>query len=649
MKREILKVKNLLPLENIIIMTTINIKKYLAAGLLLCGLTVGMSSCEDMLETESSRQVFDPELNQKTDSIFYALGILQGMQELADQYVFQGEMRGDLVQTTPYTDNNLRYLANFSANTTNKYDSAYVYYRVINNCNYYIAHVDTTLRTGSSYVMMNEYVAVKALRAWTYMQLARVYGSVPFYTEPLTQISQIDNNRYPELDMAGIVSALAGDLEQYTTGDKLYPVPDYGNTPQYANFDPSYIFFPVDVVLGEMYLETGQYDKAANHYIHYLTRLAQTTHSAYMQPYMPGNRMLRLDDLPSDMDPSNLSFSKAYSRWDVIFSGYNDFVTYIPMNASSLQGATTMLPVTYGYDFYATDKTGNSRYIDERQLEASESYLNLVNSTDFYYLSTTSTTSNRVINIAPLGDTRYKSVIHEDEDAETDSVKVWITKFNNARIPIYRTSTVLLHLAEAFNRLGMPDAAFAILKDGINEYLVREDGGAAYITPETRLALTTTYPLLSEANRSKFAESYNAYGIHMHGSGYASDYDVDNNVYTPGLSPYQLDTIVGLKMLEIQNTFGVAVGTTKQDSINAVEDILCDEYALEFAFEGTRFYDLCRLARHKNGHASSTSSFDGSPATYGANYGGRWIARKLAFKNPVVNLEEPSNWYLPFK
>ena len=616
----------------------------------LGGLGWALSSCSDMLETDSSRQLFEPELNQKTDTIFYALGILQGMQQLADQYVLQGEMRGDLVETTAYTDNDLRRLADFSATTANKYDSAYVYYRVINNCNYYIAHVDTTLRTGSTYVMMNEYVAVKAIRAWTYMQLARVYGNVPFYTEPLTQISQIDDGNYPTLGMENIVSQLAPDLEQYTGEDKLYPVPDYGNTPSYANFDPSYIFFPVDVVLGEMYLETGQYDKAARHYIHYLTRLAENTHTAFMQPYSSRSRFGMADELPSDWAQSNLSLSRAYGRWEQIFSSTSDYITYIPMAASRLQGATTVLPITYGYDFYATDKTGNSRYIDEVQLVASQSYLNLVNNTDYYYLSTATTTSNRIINRAQIGDTRYKAVVHEDEDAETDSVRVWITKFNNARIPLYRTTTVLLHLAEAFNRLGMPDAAFAILKDGINENLIRETGGAAYISADTRTALTTTYPLLSDANKSKFADNYNNYGVHMHGAGFASDYDVDNNVYTPGISPYQMDAVVGQKLAEIATCWPeIQVGTTKQDSINAVEDLLCDEYALEFAFEGTRFYDLCRLARHKNGHNAASTAYNGSPAAYGANYGGLWLSRKLEFKNPVVNLRDENQWYLPLK
>ena len=157
-------------------------------GLLaFCLILLTLSSCEDMMKPNSDRQNFNAELNAKTDSVFYAFGIAQAMQQLADQYYFQGEMRGELVSTTDYTDNNLRQLANFSADASNKYDSAYVYYRVINNCNYYLAHRDTTLLTGSTNVTRRETAAVKAYRAWAYLQLARNYGKVPFFTEPLTK------------------------------------------------------------------------------------------------------------------------------------------------------------------------------------------------------------------------------------------------------------------------------------------------------------------------------------------------------------------------------------------------------------------------------------------------------------------------------
>ena len=214
-------------------------------------------SCSDMLDTDSSRQTFDPELDQKTDSVFYIYGIMQAMQQLADQYVFTGEMRGDLVKTTHYTDNNLRHLANFTDTVGGKYDSAYVYYRVINNCNYYVAHRDTTLRTGATKVVMNEYVAVKALRAWAYLQLVRIYGKVPFFTQPLTKISQIDNGGFPELDLDGVVSELAPDLEQYTG----YETPKFGNvgiglgstnSGVSKTMYTAYLCIPVDVILGDL-------------------------------------------------------------------------------------------------------------------------------------------------------------------------------------------------------------------------------------------------------------------------------------------------------------------------------------------------------------------------------------------------------------
>lgn len=242
-------------------------KKIVYSIIVMAGLLL-TTSCEDMLMTGNDSMVVEPELNAKTDSVFYALGIAQAMQQLADQYFFVGEMRGDLVTTTAHTDNNLRQLADYSATTANKYDSAYVYYKVINNCNYYLAHRDTTLTTGATNVVINEYAAVEAWRAWAYLQLARTYGGnergVPFYTIPLTAISQIEDENFPRLTLSQIVDSLAPRLEKFSG----LQVPNFG-TNSYAvgttnwgvakNINPELIFVPVDVVLGELYLENGQW------------------------------------------------------------------------------------------------------------------------------------------------------------------------------------------------------------------------------------------------------------------------------------------------------------------------------------------------------------------------------------------------------
>ena len=599
------------------------------------------SSCSDMLETDSSRQLFDKELDSKTDSVFYGYGIMQAMQQLADQYVFQGEMQGDLVNTTYYTDNHLRQLANFSATTANRYDSAYVFYRVINNCNYYIAHRDTTLRTGSTNVVINEYAAVKAFRAWAYLQLARVYGKVPFFTEPLVTISQINNSNYPELDINGIVSQLAPDLERYSG----LSVPTYGvsystigstNWGQSKRMYPSLCFIPVDVILGEMYLESGQYDKAARSYTTYLTKVAPDANHGLAQSLVAQinmSRSPRSASLPSDYDGT-----VSGTTWSSIFSNNSttDIISYIPMAVNRLRGVTTNVPKAFGYNYYSTSNAIDSLRMDEIQIAPSNAYTALSDSTDYYYFKqVTGGLRQQFVNSAKLGDMRYNSTITKGEGE--DSTKLWINKYNNGNIILYRTSTIYLHLAEALNRLGYLNAAFSILKDGINASLL--DSARTYISNETRNLFRNTYPFLSDEYISKYpaqtTSNYNGtnFGIHQHGAGAVGDGNY------PGRSTYQLDTIVGLKMKEIARLFNVQVGATKQDSINALEDVLCDEYALELAFEGNRFYDLCRLARHKNQDTG----------LYGANFGSLWLARKLAFKSPVKDLTNPDNWYLPFK
>lgn len=638
--------------------------KNIIKSALLFAFLSGVTGCADMLESDSSRQNFEPEINSKTDSVFYAYGIFEAMQQLADQYVFQGEMRGDLVKTTYYTDNNLRQLANFTATAENKYDSAYVYYRVINNCNYYLAHRATDLYTGSENVVMTEYAAIKAIRAWAYLQLGRNYQRAKFFTEPLTEISQIDDNQFPELDLAGIVGQLAADLEKYTG----YPVPTYGTpggfnvgSPNWENTQKSVVprncFIPVDVVLGDMYLEVGQYDAAAKHFITYLTKVATSTSSPYIAPMASKTQGSgRFGGMIADGLPENSQIAarvETTPAWSNIFArnSTTDLISYIPMAVNKQQGRTTLVPLAFGFNYYATSeenqRLGNLRdpFVENIQIKPSDALNLLSDSTEFYYYSVGGQNNYDSIRISKAGDMRMRSIIQQA--TVNDTTMQWITKYKYANVILYRTSTVLLHLAEAFNRLGMYDAAFAILKDGISENLLLGETGPDYISAETLEKLKTTYPLLSDLYIERFPAA-SACGIHCHGAGRAAG-DCALTNYQRGSSPYTMGRMTGLKLAELAEKFTLPVGTTKQDSINAIEDMLCDEYALEFAFEGNRYFDLLRLARHKNGHAGTDSSFDGSPASYGANFGGRWLSKKLEYKSPAVNLEDENNWYLPFQ
>ncbi|MBR5441305.1 MAG: hypothetical protein IKV37_07120, partial [Prevotella sp.] len=509
--------------------------------------------------------------------------------------------------------------------------------------------------TGARKVAVPEYVQAHSIRAWAYLQLAKMYGEVPFFTEPVTNISEANAVR-DKKDLKGICEALAPQLKYYADSTVLAAVPNYdgNNTRDIGNFNFGgqktiqlrKIFFPVGLVLGDLYLEAGQYENAAKCYFKYLNdnEIAAGNYGAVPE--------LTVEDR---LNWPEISFSYG-TRWSKIFSSQDpketkDIITYVPMSVNKLLGKTTDLPRLFGYDMYTTEAKNPSSqdmFLLDREIDASQDYKAFSKSQDYYYrLNAT------MIEAAGIGDARQSETLRSV--SKSDSTFYEMKKYEMGNIYIYRTALVYLRLAEALNRMGYPDAAFAILKDGFNEELETD---STYLQPETHTLLRTTIPFFSTENKATYA---NSKGIHSYGTG-----------ETGGLrSPYQLTTVAYKKYLELQSQFGkelfpdilvevslpvldeegeqvydeegnpvtktVPVLTwSKEALMNVVEDLICDEYALELAFEGHRFGDLCRLARHKN-----------EAGIYGSNFGGQWLAKKLEKKSAVVDLTNPANWYLP--
>ena len=653
-----------------------------------------LNSCSDMLSTDNDSMVSDPGMNSKTDSVFYALGIAQAMQQVADQYFYIGELRGELVTVDEAnTDKNLKELANYSASQENAYDSSYVFYKVINNCNYYLAHRDSTLKTGSTNVVIDEYIAVAAWRAWAYLQLARIYCgnadglTIPFFTEPLTSISQIEGKAADpgcQMNLSQIVDALAPELEQFLERYPNTKVPDFGapvygigttNWGQSRYISMSRIFIPVQVVLGDMYLETAQYDKAAQKYADYLCKYRVTSGGCFSY------RMRDYFTEPEDCSPI---FNLFYDNYVTAFANAaspGDVLTYIPMAVSSQNGKTTSIPLSFGYDYYSINHSSTCPRVDNIQIKPSGAFYALTDSSDYYYYPKSyngqmeNTSYPTEVKKYKGGDGRASvTSLYNDADMAilyrnpADTSRVYVSKVKTANVYLYRASTVYLHLAEALNAMGYTDAAFAILKNGISTYLenlvkkptrdsegnivTNEDGTPRiepykYMSQESVDMLGTTLPFLSAQYREIF-NANDVYGIHAHGSCSYNSKENElaqsakgsratalgsqmNNYYLP-------DVIIGEKMKEIAKKYDVGVGTSKTDSVAAMLDLLCDEYAKEFAFEGRRFYDLQRIARHFN-----------EMGIWGGNFGSRWFVEKLSGNRPQKDLHDPRNWYLPFK
>jgi tetratricopeptide (TPR) repeat protein len=696
------------------IMITKHIKNCLVAGLVAFSSVAAFVSCSDMLEVDSKRQLSAPSLNQKTDSVSYAYGVMQAMQQLADQYYFQNEMRGDLVKTTGNASIHLQALSAFTADASNKYDSVYLYYKVINNCNYYLAHRDTTLMTGSQNLVINEYAGIASIRAWTYLQLARQYGSVPYITEPVTTISQINANTSMS-DYRTVLLGEAEKLEYLKThySEEQLSVPTFNQTSRSVgvlNWDksinkyisPAKCFIPLNVVLGDIYLELGEYEKAATCYYQYLRYKGSfgsekisvnyanyLTVAANSERYRVGlvfasslSPVFKNNEFPVDFnynENSNL-FPESTPSWLNSFAHSaepGDVISYIPMAVNYTMGKTTDIPAAFGYNYYGTERKnevqteGASVFscpkTQDIQVVPSKAYGDSLRRALYYYYSGDAPIKAKphnywIVKGEPYGDARAVVI---EQGIGADTSYVYTNKPSTAYIVLYRNATVWLHLAEAINRMGYPDAAFAVLKNGLHAGLSNyrhlevplkskipgneqndsvdasgkvvlnmdesQIGDIYYVTPESWQLLTTTLPFLAQSNSSIFqntASQKSFVGIHSHGAG-AVDY-----LY----SPYRYDIVLGAKIADISNKYslGLTPGAyTKDDYINAMEDLLCDEYALEFAFEGTRFSDLRRIALHKN-----------QAGTYGGNFGDKWLSTML--QNNAAGITT-LNCYLPYK
>lgn len=634
---------------------------------------VSITSCSGMLDTDgssdSSRMVVDPALNQKSDSVSFAYGVMEAMQQLADQYFLQNEMRGDLSAPTAKATTHLKELSSFSVGEENKYDSVYLYYKVINNCNYYLAHRDTALYTGSDNVVINEYVAIAAYRAWAYLQLTTQYGDVPYVTEPVSTVSQI-NAQTANTDKMAILASQADYLQALKNrcSEDQIQVPTYRDKTfsiGKVNWDKnlnrmllvSKCFIPLNVVLGDLYLQLGRYEEAAVCYYHYLRYLAKggitKIKNNYSNTRQPQDGYRYTYEWPIPNTNTDITLTNGQAMWDVIFDTYSEVISVIPSAVNYMRGRIFEMPGLFGYDYYGTTGNRISNYringcpqTTEIQIAPSATYNEMSEHAPYYYITKDKDPTNTffVGDKKNIGDGRA-NMISAGRTAATSSY-VYVQKPCWGNVYLYRLSTVYLRLAEALNRAGYPDLAFYILKTGfgsndIGKYLARKYEAGVSPFPEKYYFISEkSYKFLHESSISMLVEADSVYflnsaskdlvGIHFHGAGAVDDGPT-------WMSAYNYKDVVEERIEKIRGEFGLPTGAaySEEEYINAVEDLLCDEYAMEFAFEGTRFSDLLRIARHKN-----------MAGSFGGTFGDIWLSKKLENNAAGITTQ---NCYLPFK
>ncbi|MBQ2129010.1 MAG: RagB/SusD family nutrient uptake outer membrane protein [Prevotella sp.] len=557
--------------------------------LLLAALVILLPSCSDMLETESEYVEFEKDntLNHPTDSVYSVLGIIGKMQIIADRTVLFGEVRGDLVTPTEAASADLKRLANFEFAEDNKYNAISDYYAVINNCNYYLAHVDTALQRRGRNLFRAEYAAVKSFRAWTYLQLAMAYGQVPLVTDPV--MTEKEAREAMNLNRSGITEIcqyFINDLTPYAEVE----LPRFGDI---NNFDSQQFFIPMKALLGDLCLWAGMYKEAAKWYHDYLTDKRNPIQINY------SNRIVW---------PSATEFVSPVNGYSTT-SNTQEVLSFIPMEERVFDGVVSDLSNIYN----STQENNNYFQITPSQamydISAAQTYClenKTATTTDTIYVPKTG-----LYKEIMAGDLRFYSnynivsVSGQDKFSEYGPDNQTFRKITARYIPTYRRTMVYLRYAEALNRAGYPQSAFTILKHGICQENILNNVDSLERTAADELIAFDANVFTKETS----------IGIHSFGSGDSQD----NKYYTLPMPPTQL--------------------ATRQDTINyqipLVEDYIINEMALEGSFEGYRFNDLMRVALRRNDPAYLADP----------------ISLRRGTKNEALRalLMETKNWYLPLR
>ena len=416
----------------------------------LSGLLVG---CADMMDTDSELVMFEKDntLNHPTDSVYSIMGIIGKMQTIADRIVLLGEVRGDLMTTTEAASSDLKNLAAFNYSAENKYNAVSDYYAVINNCNYFIAHIDTTLQRRGRNIFTSEYAAVKAFRAWTYLQLVQAYGEVPLVVDPV--MTEQDARNEMSKSRSGIVDIcnyFINDLTPYA----LVELPRYGNI---GNYNSQQFFIPMRALLGDLCLWAGRYAEAASWYHSYIgDKNNPKTMNVSSRTFWPSNTS----------EFNRATPSKGYS-----ITNTNEAVSFIPMEDRVFDGVVSDLTNVY-------ESTNENNYYF--QMTPSPAMLKLSAAQTYCIENNTGATTDTIyvpkeglMDDILAGDLRLysnysqRSTGAQDEYSEFSTLRQTINKIVARQITTYRLNMIYLHYAEALNRAGFPQSAFTILKYGL--------------------------------------------------------------------------------------------------------------------------------------------------------------------------------------
>ena len=598
-------------------------KSIIKCGLLLLVLGTATVSCEDMFTADNT--LVTTELAPQ-DTLYQMMGIIKRMQKLADRTVLLGEVRADLVDVDPlHASADIQELAANNVSAANVYNQPSDYYAVINSCNIYLANVDSMRNSqGTRKYFEKEILAAKCFRAWCYLELLKIYGDVPYIRTPV-----LNSDNAEEIVASGkkegmvtIVTDMINDLVNFRAAENDELRQSYGDR-TFNGIRYSQMVIPVRAMLAELYLWRGSYTGNQTDYINAI----RMYHDYFTFPGEEINTGRAKANWPS-RDSERPSTSDYNSN----FLAASQCAGVLPMETSQYYGTVSKLRGVFcslDSNNYYPAVVASQRAKD---ISKAQDYCQFLveggglpeiyfreHDPNLYSDYKTMEGDLRLYSVSDGPDNVKDNSSNSHENSSYNNMYYLNRKYGTTTngnsylpfVPYFRNNILYLHFAEALNRAGFPETAFAILKYGLSYYtltnrdivskdefdrlslitsigftvqepkftdddLKKQTTGTAAIWSSDVFATYFIVPL-DQMNPQRIVEggNYIQVGIHSFGSGdseYNDRYFLDDEETKSGLKAYKED-------LELEEVPRLSRNSTHEDSVEYDRVVAYNAYA----------------------------------------------------------------------
>ncbi|MEI6586195.1 MAG: RagB/SusD family nutrient uptake outer membrane protein [Sediminibacterium sp.] len=534
------------------------------------------------------------------------VGLYGKFTSLAERYIVLNELRGDMLEYTDNADEYLRQISTHSVTAENPYANPRPFYELIVNCNDVLKNFNSMhdAKKMKENEFQERYSDVLFLRSFLYLQLGIHYGTVPYVTDALATLDDVNNeSKFPKLTFNVLLDSLINVSERATYKD------EYASSSTLAvtvdGYPTQKWFVNKKVVLADLNLWKGNYVQAASYYRQVMeTGTVGTLNGSYYSMYKLGW------DSNGDID-HYITYSRAgdastlvtNSQWRIMFElpttteGFRrEWVWAIPFdNKFKPENPFVKLFSNIGGSYLVKpSKNATDMWDNEQQKSASAA-----TGTPGIPYDARGQLSWKNINGQPVVMKFLYNYINNNTNLPLNVLQ------KDSKWFLFRQTQLHMRFAEAANRVGRYRLAWGLLNSGI---------AGAYPAPTSDVTLyhntlNDSYPFNFDARNSGSA----------------------------GVPYYRSDWYRNIGIRSRANLVDQAVPAT--DSLNQIEANLINETGLENGFEGTRWPDLLRVALRRNDPSFIADKVyakllkDGVPNAAA-------VRAKLMDKN---------NWYLPFK